>query len=163
MKIMKQLAFLILFTCSFLSLQSQHKAILLGGGNYQFETAKFAPNAGFIYEYKDLELTSLIGFGLSSSAIFRDDMTINGGPTLFVHPDENLIFGLAPGIGYDNFATPRLVNNKIKSNQLYFNLKILAGYNIQINDMISILPMANWDVYKNQSSLSVKVGVGISF
>lgn len=146
-----------------MSLQSQHKAVLLGGGNYQFETAKFAPNAGLIYEYKDMEISSLIGFGLSSSAIFRDDMNINGGPTLFVHPDENIIVGLAPGVGYDNFASPKFVNSKLKSNEIYFNFKILAGYNIQINDMISIFPVANWDIYKNQSALSIKVGVGFSF
>lgn len=160
---MKLFTLIILITCSFLGLQAQHKAIALGGGNYQFESAKFAPNAGLIYEYKDLEISSLIGFGLSSSAIFRDDLSINGGPTLFVHPDENIVIGLAPGVGYDNFASPKYINSRLKSNEIYFNFKLMAGYNLQINDMVSIFPVANWDIYKNQSALSIKVGVGFNF
>lgn len=160
---MKLFTLIILIACSFLGLQAQHKAIALGGGNYQFESAKFAPNAGLIYEYKDLEISSLIGFGLSSSAIFRDDLSINGGPTLFVHPDENIVIGLAPGVGYDNFASPKYINSRLKSNEIYFNFKLMAGYNIQINDMVSIFPVANCDIYKNQSALSIKVGVGFNF
>lgn len=157
--------FLIILTTNLYSQNNRNQIGLMMGGKFIKKTDSFAPSFGLNYEYKFLSSEPLMGIGVISDVTLNNNLELNGGLALYIHPTKKMRLFVAPGVYYVNYGmaddgVTKLQLDTEYGTQLRFVMQAGGEYYFKINSF-DISPFLKIELLEN--NYRVFLGVGVTY